>query len=321
MAENKATKTIKFIYHRPCLTNDETTNVKLNAYIDKLMPQINKEVKASNGTNVCCNYIKHHKENTIQINGINTIPFGVYEFRFLKSRIDIPSIMDYNTHKLSPLEINDNERIAEETVCLYDATTNIFIAEINRNAVSVSNITNIFNKFVDNKEDYIEFVPMGELNAFEKAIAQKTSYYLNLRLTNVGDMDINNKITENESIKNIVSMANSLTVPQEYAVQVEISLRITENTKKHGFINEKLKALLQKLRPMISDGKVDKLNLKGYNFSDDKMEELNLIENIIHDKQNFIISAQNRFISSDKIFHAMVSNYSEKRIKFLINKT
>lgn len=313
-------KSIKFIYYRPCLKNDENTIVKLNAYIEKLQTNLHQEISARSGMNISCNYISCHPANTIQqenLDEFRMIPFEVYELRFPKSRFDIPAKINYTTHELSPVEINTDERIAEETVCLYDPKTDIFIAEVNRNGASITNIENVFNKIVDEEQNYIEFVPMVNSNAFEKALLQKTSYFLNLRLANVGDSDFMLKGKENESVKTIISMANTLSAPQEYAVQAEISLKITEKTKKNGFIREQLNSLLRILHPMTLEGKVDKLNVKGYNISDEKMEELNLIEDIIQDKQVFSISPDDRHISSKSIFRKMIHLYSIKRTQFL----
>ena len=134
-----STKTINFSYYRACLLSKADETVNLLPYINKLQstPNIyNEEIACSSSTSVSIGKIELH--DNYQLSSGAFLPYKVWELRFPRSRIDVPGKMDMTTRKITPVSLNHNERITEETVLLYDPETDITIIEKNGNGASVS---------------------------------------------------------------------------------------------------------------------------------------------------------------------------------------
>lgn len=313
-------KPIRFDYFRPCLTTHPEKIVNLEPYLNKLQQIENIEEEEINGpaaTKVSINYIQCHSNYKIA-NG-SPLPYPLWELVFPRTRIDVPGKKDKKTHLVRAVSLSAEEEIADETVFLYDKTTNIVIIQCNRSGASPSSIASFINNFVKKEENYIEFQPLLKLDQLERALSQETIYYVNLRLTNTNDPAFIKRIDESndQSVKQLVAAANTIASPQEYAVGAEFTIAIGERSTKKSFLKDKITTLLRTLSPLIQEDKVDKLNIKGRKSIIDNVEPVDLIKDVIRDSYSFTITDQQRYISATEIFDKIVVRYVQRRQDFL----
>ena len=157
-------------------------------------------------------------------------------------------------------------------------------------------------------------------NRLKQSLSQRSSYSINIRLTNTNDPEFIKEVkkSKNEAVKKIVSTANTFSTPAEYAVKAEFILGIVDNRNhKNSFILSQVHALIKTLYPLIKSDKVDKLALKGISPDTDTVQEIDLVEDIIHDKFSFTVNEKNRYITSIAIFDKMALKYSYRREYYL----
>lgn len=313
-------KRIKFYYFRPCLKDQLDQNVDLTPYLKKIQSLPNafiKEISTGNDTFASLNFIKLYANYKLWDSG-RILSYPVWELRFPRSRVDVPEILNHSTRKLRSANLRKEERVAEQTVVLYDPACDIVVIENKQGAASVTHIRDVINFFVDDKKNYIDFMPMIDESALHRAKNQTSTHYINVRLINATDpfwIDAN----ENKSVQGLIQAANAISPQNEYAVQAEITLKIERAKRKKGFVQQKFHYVLDGLLSLLGKKKIDKLNVNGFN-KDGHAETINLITERISDKYDFDVSVEKRLIQPEAIFDKMVLKYDERRFKYLKSK-
>ena len=172
-------KNVSFYYYKPCLKNDSTTTVQFEAYLEKINSEYNKSSFVENNTSdIIINEIDKYKNYEIPSGA--TLQYVIWSIFLGKHRLDVPGKINIETKKISPVPINDNERITDETVVMYDEHTHIIILQSGIGCVSVSQFQALINSFIEAQEDKIALVPLYYDDAFARIERMATAIPLAL---------------------------------------------------------------------------------------------------------------------------------------------
>ena len=141
-------KTIRFKYYKACLARNHSITVTLDTYLAKILEEKNYKDKKINtaDTSISITGIERHEHYHIPDGA--TLTYPVWSVTFSKSRIDVPGIININTKQISSVNINDDELITDESVLLYDETTNVVMLQCNRGSATPTYIQHLINSFI-----------------------------------------------------------------------------------------------------------------------------------------------------------------------------
>ncbi len=310
-----STKKIRFDYFKPCMEEDPTTQVSLMPYINYLdqIPFSSRLVPYKAGHSIRLGQIRYHSHFQPQRGGA-PFNFPLWELVFDRIRPDVPGVTTSTRAELTPLQLGDDEYIAEDTTALYDPNLNYLVLQRNRGGVPASALQLFFNSMNQtDREPQIELQIITREDQLQRALQHHFHHSITLRITNTRRSDIRDNIGDNETLSNIISLANTLASDQEYPIQAELTLKIPSRGPQKTFLHHAHSALVNAANRLIPTDAVDKLIVNGSSDEESPLEEVDLINGVLQEWLNFQMD-QSRFISSTRIFEELAIAYSQRRL-------
>lgn len=310
-----AKKTIKFYYYSPCSLDGK--KIVFGSFIDDITCDSDNDYEMyqdCDNNQIGIKYIKKHEKYKIESGP--ELDYTTWEICFIRSRYEIPSKYNIKTKVINELDLDDDERLIEETVVLYVKKDNIIIIERNNRGVSKTGIEGIFNKYIADKNDYIKFVTIIKKDQWERIESKDKIWEVELCIPYVNNSKAINKI-EDDSVKNAIESMNLFSPENknDYRVKAKIKISISNNRKKEKdtFPIAIVKSCLQNINSAF-DGKV-KGHIKGNSFEQEKAEVIAFQDCIECNQVIFDVNRDNRYISSSWIFDRMCEAYNSRRME------
>lgn len=311
------TKTVTFYYYKPCLEKDTTKTVCLEQYLRLIAGKIKQINTFDMPSAITINSIENFEK--YEIPGGATLPYPIWSVFFGKSRLDIPGKINIYTKAVSPVSINDNELITDETVMLYDETTHIVMYQNGMHGASISQVQSIINECIQNPKDRITFVPLYYDDAFSRIKKHCYNRSFNARLIHRPNLDYESLLMDPECTP-LIDMVKSFSELQgkaETDIKMEISIAVGDRKRNTGLNSKKFLSMLKGLLDLNAKGLVDRIKATGYSLDNNKLETIDLLEGQIKDKRLFNVTSATRYLSPRVVYNGMVLEYIKRRKDFI----
>ena len=314
-------KIIRFKYYKACLARNHSITVTLDTYLAKILEEKNYKDKKINtaDTSISITGIERHEHYHIPDGA--TLTYPVWSVTFSKSRIDVPGIININTKQISSVNINDDELITDESVLLYDETTNVVMLQCNRGSATPTYIQHLINSFIPktNKNDEISFIPLYYENSLERALKQYCNKNVTVRIIKTAKEKYNglDKKIKTDTVKSIISTLNDFDTNGESDLQIDLSVSAKGKGNKNSLNGNAVISFIRSLMPFVQFDTISKLQISGYSGDETKQQVIDLITDSIFDTAAFEITSSNRRIIPTTIFKNMVIEYNKRRTCFL----
>ena len=315
-------KTIRFRYYKACLVRKPSISVTLETYLAHILNVDNYKDKKINNTDssVSINSIKKYKNYRIPDGA--TLSYPIWAVTFSKSRIDVPGIINIKTKHISSVNINDDELITDESVLLYDETTNVIMLQCNRGSAPPTYIQHLINSFIPkaNKDDELCLIPLYYENSFERALKQNCNKNLTVRIIKTAKEKYNDldKKVKTDTVSSVISTLNDFDTNEERDLQIELSVSAKGKGHKNSLNSRTVLNFIQSVAPFIQCKTISKLQISGYSEDATKQQVIDLIADPIFDTANFEVTSSNRRILPTTILKNMVIEYNKRRQDFLL---
>ncbi|MDF2479428.1 MAG: hypothetical protein K0S24_4911 [Sphingobacterium sp.] len=311
-----STKNIRFDYFKPCLEDDSDTEVNLLPYIEMLhtIPFEARVMPYTAGHSIRLSHTQYHAN--YQPDGSSPFPFPLWQLIFTRMRPDVPGVTKRTLPDLTPLDLEDDEYIAEDTTVLYDSTINYLIIQRNRTGAPPSVIQDFFNGMHDEGQSAIELQIITKTNPLERALQHRFHHSFNVRIKNIRNPAFENAVGNNQTLNNVIHIGRALSTEQEYPVQAELILKIPTRNPENTFKNSIHTGILNVLNPLIASDIVDKLIIRGRNDEESALEEVDLVQDVLREWIKFNLE-NSRLIPSPSIFDRLAYSYAQRRPNLL----
>ncbi|KOA89591.1 DUF6731 family protein [Clostridium botulinum] len=210
---------------------------------------------------------------------------------------------EYDEYYLAE-KLNNNQYLADPTSCIYDGDLKIFIIARNRDGVLPSGILEFFKKVTNNKT--LQYGILPTKTTFSKV---NTNIYRNLAIgiDNIDKLENNSKSFLKTRCKTVFGALTSLAPFGN--INLRLTLSMGQRPKGDGMhnqiVSEELQALIESNIENIS-----KLSISSRADEDTKIEEIDLLQDKIHDKFKLGYSKKD-LITHDRLYDALVQSYNK----------
>ncbi|BDR66751.1 hypothetical protein DP145_11125 [Clostridium tetani] len=200
--------------------------------------------------------------------------------------------------------LNDKQYLADPTTCIYDNNLKILIVARNRDGVLPSGILEFFKKIT--KENSLLYGILPTKTTFSKA---NSNIYRTLAI-GINDIDKLDSRAENFLKKRCKSVFGAIKSLAPFGnANLRLSLSMGDRPRKYGMksqkINEELQALIE------SDiNNISKLNVSSRANEDTNIEEIDLLQDKIHDKFKLGYSRKD-LITHDKLYNGLLNSFNK----------
>lgn len=307
-----AQKQIRFDYVKPCLVDDPCTPVSLINYLQCLIPiPIDQRlIPYGSGHRIRIGTVRYHE--SYQPENGTPLPFPLWELVYTRIRPDVPGITTATRSDLTPLELDDNEYLADDTVALYDPQLNYFVVQRNRLGTPLSAMQTFFNRMNLDDHPNMEFQIIKREDRLERALGHTFHHSFHVRFTNTRRTDLVPAVNTNSTLANIISIGQSLASDQEYPVQAELTIKIPGKRPGNTLLHQAINTMTRMANSLIETDAVDKLVVRGKADEESPFEDVDLVQDMIREFIAFEMHNV-RFIPAPQIFDKLATAYAQRR--------
>jgi hypothetical protein len=306
------TKKIRCDYFRPCLEQNVNQVCSLTLYLQEFcqMP-FERRIMQYAGNTIRLSSVIYHA-NYQPENG-SPFSFPLWQLTYTRIRPDVPGTTTMARAEITPLDLEDDEYIAEDTTALYDPELSYLVIQRNKTGTPPSAMQQFFNKMNQAGEEHnIEFQIMVRDNTYERVRRHNYHKSINIRFRNVRSDAIKQIVGDNPSLKHILQTAATFTTDQEYPVSAELILTIPGRHPDSSFRHQAYNSIINLANKLISSDLVDKLKVQGKIDEENPFEPVDLVNDVVRDELYFNV-ANKELIPSITIFDRIAVAYAEKR--------
>lgn len=310
------TKKIRFDYFMSYSEEDEPQQVNLIPYLeflsgltltDRIMPYVD-------GHSIRLSQIRYHAN--YQPNDKAPLPFPLWELTFTRMRSDVPGTTRTALPDLKPIDLEDDEYIAEDTVVLYDPTIHYLLIQRNRTGAPPSVIKAFFNRLHRDGEPNVDLQIVTRDNPFERAKNHHFHHAFTMRVKNIRNSEFIRSVQGNPTLNTLVQIGKNLSTEQEYPVQAELILKIPARNPEKTLKHTAHTTILNMLNPLIDSDIIDKLKVTGRTDEESALEEVDLVEDVLREWLIFSLENQ-RLIPATTIFDKLSNSFAQRRPSLL----
>lgn len=233
--------------------------------------------------------IRQHKGDIIRLQNVEKLTMlsdnlekckNIWSLHFIRIKVNVLSGVATNTGEFSETLLNEkleeNQHLAESTVCLYDADNQLLIISRNRDGVMPSAIIEYFRTVSKNK-----MITFGIIPNDVKISSKKSSIYRKLI---IGVKDVDTMESKHmKTLKNIPSVFSAINAFQGYGYcNIKIELSMGTAPKNESMNNKKLKDTSLKLIEADIPN-LNKLEVSSKEESESSIEVIDLLNNKVKD--------------------------------------
>jgi len=238
-------------------------------------------------------------------------PFALWRLIFTRFRPDVPGIAKRTQVEVTPLKLEEDEYVAEDTIVLYDPELNYLVVQRNRTGAPPSFIRKFFN-CMGSDESAIELQIVTKNDAYKRAAKHFLHHTFNLRFKNIRNPRIQEIVPKDVPLVNLLNIGEAMASEQEYPIRAELLLTIPTRKPTDSFKHQVHSKILSVANMLAADAEIDKLKIKGRVDEESSLEEVDLIDEAVRDFIKFDMKNV-RFISSERIFDKIALAYAQKR--------
>lgn len=218
---------------------------------------------------------------------------------------------EYDEYYLAK-KLNDNQYLADPTSCIYDGNLKMFIIARNKDGVLPSGILEFFKRVTGDKT--LQYGILPTKTTFSKA---NSNIYRSIAIgiDNIDKLEDESKIFFKKRCKSVFGALTSLAPFGN--TNLRLTLSMGQRPKKDGMKNQKIDDELQAL---IESGieNISKLSISSRADEDTKIEDIDLLQDKIHDKFKLGYSKTD-VITHNKLYGALLESYN--KLYGLVHKT
>lgn len=309
-------KKINFYYYKPCLKSDPAVTVSLAEYFKRISSiEDSKTFNVDIPSDVTISKIERHEKFDIADGPIAFYP--TWELLLNKSRLDVPAMINVDTHMIKPVPIQDDERITNSTTVMYDEKTHIVIVQSGIGCISISQVQDLLNEYVS-EEDKIGFLPLYYKDSITRIENYSSNRSISARIicpaSNRDELMQNNK---DATIEHLIAASNNLQQSSEVNLTMEVVFKVDDREKSVGFGKISYLSMIQNFLYLHAKGLVNKIVASGYLPESKKKETIDLLNGRIKDTHSFIVTTENRYLTPESIYNGILVEYNRRRKNFL----
>ncbi len=304
MNMNKKTsvkKNVKFEYYRIYLVSEKQEDKPFD-FLDWVELMGNKE----SSEKLIRYNIDYIRLDEVDLKSVGKNEFGLLHFSRLKES-SFPGVGTLENSEVTEVPLTDNEYLSEDVSILFDPLNSVLMVQRNINSLSPTALGQYISFFWNENypNEHLELRPILEKNPFEKALTKDKYKKITVRTSNYKN------ISEEKGFSPFKKAFDALKVYN--SIDIEISLSMAR-TRKNGLAYKEMQEAIESLKKNQMD--FDKIEIKGTEIEDTKVEKMDLLNGKIESLNLFEIplrSSLKHSVVQEKMIEIYSPLYDNKK--------